>query len=598
MKKRYFSMIGGVLLLGWSLTACTSKDAIYRPFSPSASLVDQAELKTVSGLAYKPEEISKRPGPDCRTPVLLPDASYEGAVLRGNDRLINPRILCYLSTFEVPGAKAWKKEPRGSRILEPDRYRLSFVEMPEDQPKLRHEQQLTDLLTSFKDGQQDVVVVYIHGWRHDAGPGNGNVRNFRTMLGYFRSALNTRCVEEGAYCKAKLTGVYLSWRGRSYAESAKYEASAVDLAGVFPTVWSRKSQSEKLATTGNGAGSPIVGSVLTQIQKSLELQKGAYNNKADKMLVIGHSFGGNMLATYLLPKALDQIKTHEAGQEIKPLLGDLVVLMNPASEARKWTDLQKAMRAKAGIPDDVNWVSSLPSDQEEVRRPGIMRWARLFAKKQRPTYISITATDNWAPNDATGKKPDRATKILFPMAQMASLNFAREDRTTIGHLVPDYQLIPQNGKRLPFRRMKSTPIGASHDLILNAGNGAPSSYLNSGDPKKARCGPHHGWLRKSQQKANEHFGTNWDSGYNDKKEGTEALLDNMNGAEIQFRHSLWLKNSSGMTKKGVRAESTSQGFSPFWNIRANKAVTSHGGISSFPALCGLSLLWLDNATAE
>lgn len=32
------------------------------------------------------------------------------------------------------------------------------------------------------DGKKLIVLVYIHGWRHDASPGDGNVRSFRETL--------------------------------------------------------------------------------------------------------------------------------------------------------------------------------------------------------------------------------------------------------------------------------------------------------------------------------------------------------------------------------------------------------------------------------
>jgi hypothetical protein len=226
----------------------------------------------------------------------------------------------------------------GKRINadEADEYTLSFVEMPEKASGLLKPQQLSDLLATFernrKAGKQNIVMTYIHGWRHDAALGNGNVIRFRTILGYTRSALTARCIETGEYCDASLTGVYLSWRGRSFNEPVSANAAGPWLAGGLWTNWARKAQSETLATPtvkqntedakcrapkhGARENSSIVGGTLRAIERSLDLDHG--NTRAEKMLVMGHSYGGNMLAHYLRPTALDQIECHTIGDEIAP----------------------------------------------------------------------------------------------------------------------------------------------------------------------------------------------------------------------------------------------------------------------------------------
>ena len=59
------------------------------------------------------------------------------------------------------------------------------------------------------------------------------------------------------------------------------------------------------------------------------------------LIVAGHSLGGNMLATGLKDDVLKAVRRHRFGETLPPVLGNLVVLINPASEASKWTAIQR-----------------------------------------------------------------------------------------------------------------------------------------------------------------------------------------------------------------------------------------------------------------
>ncbi|WP_299770874.1 hypothetical protein [uncultured Tateyamaria sp.] len=159
----------------FGLYGCTQKDTPYRSF---AGLSNAAS------------------GAGCDNPLRLSSASYPAVVAANTGQ----RVECYLSPYKVPGAEKWQEVPRGDAILHPDTYTLSFVEMPETGKALLLPEQLEQLKNSFSKDTQDVVMIYVHGWRHDANVGNGNAIRFRTILGYTRSALNQRCVDVGQYC--------------------------------------------------------------------------------------------------------------------------------------------------------------------------------------------------------------------------------------------------------------------------------------------------------------------------------------------------------------------------------------------------------------
>jgi hypothetical protein len=573
-----------------AFSSCTSRDEPYR-IHPTAA-----------GTAPTAKE------PNCQQVTLIKATAYDETVFENVEtKTPNERIKCYLSDYRVPGAAKWRDVENGDNISQPDQYKLSFIEMPENKSGLLMPSQLDDLLATFKRDEQDVVMVYVHGWRHDAAPGNGNAIRFRTMLGYTRSALNARCVETGNYCDAKLTGVYLSWRGRSFAESTKRNAGFPGVIGAVPTVWGRKAQSEKLASEPTAAES-VVGTTLKMIEDALLLKSGDATH--DKMLVIGHSFGGNMLATYLKPLAEQRIlgdqsvPGHRPKTEMKPLLGDLVVLLNPASEAKNWTDIQWAMRRWAEIPDDVNAVS-LSGAASAAERAKILKWKQMFPTTQRPFYVSITATKDWNETERRSRpdvkvKADLATGSLFPISSYLAGRFSRERSTTIGHLTPEYRPIMRSDSKLSFYKLAGNPVGTSHELIKNSSANfggdpsakrIPTTYSNSGNPKTSWCGSHNGWLKQAHMmKGLNPFSDRWDSGTGGSS--SQALLNNMNGATMQIRHELYSEGTYSA------AESVAQATSPFWNIRAlDTAIYDHSGFINFGTLCTLSLLWLDDATA-
>ena len=69
-------------------------------------------------------------------------------------------------------------------------------------------------------------------------------------------------------------------------------------------------------------------------------------------------------------------------------LGDLTVIVNPAAELKKWSDIQRAVRKHNGY-DGVK-----AHDRQDDT---------LFRRNQRPTYIALTSTWNWAPEEVCKK---------------------------------------------------------------------------------------------------------------------------------------------------------------------------------------------------
>lgn len=263
------------------------------------------------------------------------------------------------------------------------------------------------------------VIVFVHGWRHDASIGDGNVTDLRAYAAHVARYLRDRCVAgESEHCGREVTAVYVGWRGARLNETrlhlpfialgntmgALLDGDASHCSnGVLPsekplcwknwinswgdslasgvvtlTLFDRKPVSEYIA--------PQALMALRKIEQVLTKQPGTKAKQRDnpnKMIVIGHSLGGNMLATALKDHLIKAVRNHPgANAYFYPPLGDLVVLINPAAEASKWTDVQRAVWEKVAFFEGEG---------------DLMAGHRFFPAHQSPVVISVTSAYSWPP---------------------------------------------------------------------------------------------------------------------------------------------------------------------------------------------------------
>ena len=170
-----------LLMFLLALAACTPRNQAHRAFAPDA--VECAGVTRVLGVSN-----NERRG--------------ENAAAAG----------CYLQRHLLPAPEtrpnsrpeqSWQTlaSQSGAPLADPAGYHLAFVEIGDDGQMLIAGQlpALTQHLAGQKAaGRQNVVVAFVHGWRHDASIGDRDVQKLRTLLGYSRAALNTRCIQEAA----------------------------------------------------------------------------------------------------------------------------------------------------------------------------------------------------------------------------------------------------------------------------------------------------------------------------------------------------------------------------------------------------------------
>jgi len=271
-------------------------------------------------------------------------------------------------------------------------YYLSFLEFAEngepaqngaDRQPLKSAQLdvlLNHLQQQRQAGKQNFVFAFIHGWREDARLGADDVANVRVMAAYLASFLQQRCLASGRYCNATVTAVYIGWRGARLNENYLPPTLGSYVAAL--TLFDRKPVSERIA--------PSVISALKRIDRTLDRKQvtGSAWYDEPRLITIGHSLGGNMLAFGLKETMVDMVEHYPdfgAADNSKSLLtspfGDLIVLLNPASEAENWTAIQRAFHRR--ISDDVK-LKAVQS---------------AYSTRQPPIYISMTASHYWPAND-------------------------------------------------------------------------------------------------------------------------------------------------------------------------------------------------------
>ena len=164
-----------------------------------------------------------------------------------------------------------------------------------------------------------IVVLFVHGWKHDASPRNEddrrNLYRFHKLLKQaavkeFQRA--ERCAEAGGRDKCLLKpreviGVYLAWRGKNM-----YKLGGLHQASIF----NRRAAADRVARVPLSHTIHRIGSWTRNF------------NRNSVSVIVGHSLGGQILEGIITRSLTSETKNLA---ELLPI--DLVVLINPANEA-------------------------------------------------------------------------------------------------------------------------------------------------------------------------------------------------------------------------------------------------------------------------
>ena len=280
-------------------------------------------------------------------------------------------------------------------------YMLGFVEV-DDQGQLRDRAQMKALVDSlYQIAVNDSVLinVFVHGWHHNAAPGDPNIESFKGALARLSKIEHDLSLTKHSASR-KVIGVYVGWRGES-----------ITIPGIrYLTFWDRKSTAQDVGHLG-------VTELLLNLEEIANVKNSLLPPIKSRLVVVGHSFGGaivfNATAQILASRFIDS----QAGKSYVDTakgFGDLVVLLNPAFEALRYAPSYDLAQARCSYFDN-----------------------------QVPKLVILTS------------EADYATKLAFPLGQTFSTFFethgtierndckypltldeGEADRDAVGHYLP------------------------------------------------------------------------------------------------------------------------------------------------------------------
>ncbi len=268
----------------------------------------------------------------------VPDKQYQSAGFQDRSCSLSPvgrDVTCPSTATSAADAKDARVEKHFSVAY------LEYCELESELCKgpgqLFSQQQLQSIQqqveASNAAGEATLVVVYVHGWHHNASSEDGNVKYFDHMLARYADAL-----ARAGRANTRVLGVYVGWRG---------ESIAAPIASVF-TVADRGRTADLLAKRGTIASDLAV--IAAAVQKG---------SASSRMIVTGHSFGGRLISRALLPRFE---KTYLP-------LGDkaLIVTLNAAIGADAFYELYQPARLSAAAARPT-WLNITSLDDWATRR--------------------------------------------------------------------------------------------------------------------------------------------------------------------------------------------------------------------------------------
>lgn len=194
-------------------------------------------------------------------------------------------------------------------------------------------------ISELSENSNVIVMLFVHGWNHNASPDNQNLSDFAATVADTRWRLiDSSNPESDVYRRSRkvLTGseslfvvpIYVGWRGRS-------------LPGLlnFATFWGRKAAAERV---GEGDLREFLSRLNALYRENREQRLSGTTDLFMGLTSFGHSFGGQALLRSVVPEIERELLSQNAkgdslqkSDEVNDLMGfgDLVVLVNPALEA-------------------------------------------------------------------------------------------------------------------------------------------------------------------------------------------------------------------------------------------------------------------------
>lgn len=231
--------------------------------------------------------------------------------------------------------------------------------------------EFSDALHELQSAGPQIVVVYVHGWKHNGDDNDDDLRKFSRQL----TSIHDAEVQRGN--ARRVVGIYVAWNGKSTDLPIAKEL----------TFWGRKRGADRVSQSG----------AVTRLLSAIDSIREKRNESRDLTIHVGHSFGARILYNAVAQGLIRQTELAHPGPKGGDYrtvrgFGDIVILLNPAFEASLFTSFDSLRR-------------------KEYR----------FPSTQPLLLISISS------------ETDRATRMAFPIGQALSFNGAAKRRVTLGN---------------------------------------------------------------------------------------------------------------------------------------------------------------------
>jgi hypothetical protein len=255
-------------------------------------------------------------------------------------------------------------------------------------------QKTLDEVEALSRRTNTLIVLFIHGWHHNAAPDDTNLTGFKASLEAMHKELSNpgrdrmRAQSTGT-AEFRMVGIYVGWRGRSLPWLLDYL-----------TFWGRKSAAERV-------GEGDVSEFIERLQR-IFLRANASSPAADSqvprlftgLIAMGHSFGGQVLWKSIGRQLEDPLTRRAAdmSNSLNPRaaqireeavaingLGDLNILLNPAVEAYQYARVDALFREMTYPKFQTPQVVVFSADNDRARQ----FWfpvGRAFTSPFRPNF--------------------------------------------------------------------------------------------------------------------------------------------------------------------------------------------------------------------
>ena len=343
---------------------------------------------------------------------------------------------------------------------------------------------------AFSETQNTLVVLFIHGWHHNAAADDEDLQASAATLAALhaelakpeRGDLRERMTGSRDF---RLVGIYVGWRGRSLPGLLDYL-----------TFWGRKNAAER---TGDGDVSEFV----LRLQRIFLRANQVDPRDPDRirkpftgLVTVGHSFGAQVLWKTIsreleeplaerapcLADVLDPTLGPRDVRERTPIngLGDLNILLNPALEAYQYARVDALYRQLSYPSGQTPQVVVFSADNDDARKiwfPLARAVTSPFRPRFRPDYQGPLY------GVALGELPSQRTHVLglAPAGRVDSLqpkdyddetkilDFDFTGETAFGGI----ELKPDGGAAQQAGRVAYSPVMVvqTHDKIIDGHGG-------------------------------------------------------------------------------------------------------------------------------